>query len=136
MAATAAGIVFDPSRLVFVVAGVLIGLALGVIPGLSGIVGLSLLLPFTFDMEPYSALAILIRLQAMFGTSVTIPAILCVVPCTVGSAGTILDGHPMAKQGLAARALGAAFSASVLGGLFGALFLALSVPILRPVILS
>ncbi len=136
MALSALEIVLDPSRLTFVALGVVIGLSLGVIPGLSGIVGLSLLLPFTFDMDPFTALAFLVGLQAVVATSDTIPAVLFGVPGTVGSAATILDGHPMAKQGLAARAFGAAFSASVLGGLFGALFLALSVPLLRPFVLS
>ena len=136
MALSALEIVFDPSRLMFVALGVIIGLSLGVIPGLSGIVGLSLLLPFTFDMDPFTALAFLVGLQAVVATSDTIPAVLFGVPGTVGSASTILDGHPMAKQGLAARAFGAAFSASLLGGLCGALFLALSIPILRPFILS
>jgi len=136
MALSAAEIVFDPSRLMFVALGVLIGLSLGVIPGLSGIVGLSLLLPFTFDMDPFTALAFLVGLQAVVATSDTIPAVLFGIPGTVGSAATILDGHPMAKQGLAARAFGAAFSASLFGGLFGALFLAFSVPLLRPFILS
>ena len=136
MALSAGAIVLDPERLTFVALGVLIGLALGVIPGLGGVVGLSLLLPFTFDMDPLTALAFLVGLQAVVVTSDTIPAVLFGVPGTVGSAATILDGHPMAKKGQAARAFGASFSASVLGGLFGALFLALSVPILRPVILS
>jgi TctA family transporter len=136
MALSALAIVFDPERLSFVALGVLIGLSLGVIPGLGGVVGLSLLLPFTFDMDPLTALAFLVGLQSVVATSDTIPAILFGVPGTVGSAATILDGHPMAKQGLAARAFGASFSASVLGGLFGALFLAFSIPILRPIILS
>ena len=136
MALSAAAIMLDPTRLSFVALGVLIGLSLGVIPGLGGVVGLSLLLPFTFDMDPLTALAFLVGLQAVVVTSDTIPAVLFGVPGTVGSAATILDGHPMAKQGLAARAFGAAFSASVIGGLFGALFLAFSVPILRPFILS
>lgn len=136
MALSAGATVLDPERLAFVALGVLIGLGLGVIPGLGGVVGLSLLLPFTFDMDPLTALAFLVGLQSVVVTSDTIPAVLFGVPGTVGSAATILDGHPMAKQGQAARAFGAAFSASVLGGLFGALFLALSVPILRPVILS
>ncbi len=136
MALSAAQIVFEPERLSFVALGVLIGLSLGVIPGLGGVVGLSLLLPFTFDMDPLTALAFLVGLQAVVVTSDTIPAVLFGVPGTVGSAATILDGHPMAKQGLAARAFGAAFSASVLGGLFGAVVLAFSIPIIRPFILS
>ena len=126
----------DLERLGFLSFGVLIGLVLGVIPGLGGLVGLSLLLPFTFNMDPYTALAFMMGLQAVVVTSDTIPAVLFGVPGTVGSAATILDGYPMARKGEAGRAFGAAFSASVLGGLFGALLLGISVPILRPLVLE
>ena len=126
----------DLNRLGFLTFGVLIGLVLGVIPGLGGLVGLSLLLPFTFNMDPYTALAFMMGLQAVVATSDTIPAVLFGVPGTVGSAATILDGYPMARKGEAGRAFGAAFSASVIGGLFGALLLGISVPILRPVVLE
>jgi TctA family transporter len=78
----------------------------------------------------------LIGLAAVTTTSDTIPAVLFGVPGTVGSAATTLDGHPMAKKGEAGRAYGAAFTASVVGGLFGALVLALAIPILRPFVLS
>lgn len=135
MAWKAAVIMADPERLGFLSLGVVIGLILGVIPGLGGLVGLSLLLPFTFNMDPYTALAFLMGLQAVVVTSDTIPAVLFGVPGTVGSAATILDGYPMARQGEAGRAFGAAFTASVIGGLFGAFLLAVSIPILRPVML-
>ena len=123
-------------RLGFLSFGVLIGLVLGVIPGLGGLVGLSLLLPFTFNMDPFTALAFMMGLQAVVVTSDTIPAVLFGVPGTVGSAATILDGYPMARKGEAGRAFGAAFSASVIGGLFGALLLGISVPVLRPIVLE
>lgn len=123
-------------RLGFLSFGVLIGLVLGVIPGLGGLVGLSLLLPFTFNMDPYTALAFMMGLQAVVVTSDTIPAVLFGVPGTVGSAATILDGYPMARKGEAGRALGAAFSSSVVGGLWGALLLGVSVPVLRPIVLE
>jgi TctA family transporter len=126
----------DPLRLSFLGLGVIIGLVLGVIPGLGGLVGLSLLLPFTFKMDPYTALAFLMGLQAVVVTSDTIPAVLFGVPGTVGSAATILDGYPMARKGEAGRAFGAAFTASVIGGLYGAVLLALAVPIIRPIILQ
>jgi len=135
MALKAAVIMSDPTRLGFLSLGVIFGLIIGVIPGLGGLVGLSLLLPFTFDMDPYTALAFLMGLSAVVTTSDTIPAVLFGVPGTVGSAATILDGYPMARKGEAARAFGAAFTASVLGGLFGALLLAVSVPVLQPVML-
>lgn len=136
MAVKAAIIMTDPNRLMFLGLGVLIGLVVGVIPGLGGLVGLSLLLPFTFELDPYTAMAVLIGLSAVVTTSDTIPAVLFGVPGTVGSAATILDGFPMARKGEAGRAFGAAFTASVLGGLFGALLLGVSIPILQPVMLK
>ena len=135
MAMKAALILSDPVRLGFLAFGVFLGLILGVIPGLGGLVGLSLLLPFTFNMDPFSALALMMGLASVTVTSDTIPAVLFGVPGTVGSAATILDGNPMAKKGEASRAFGAAFTASVIGGLIGAAILAVSVPVLRPVML-
>ena len=132
----AAVIMADPTRLMFLATGVLVGLALGVIPGLGGIVGMALLLPFTFDLDQYSAFALLLGMGSVTTTSDTIPAVLFGVPGTAGSAATILDGHPLARQGQAGRAFGAAYSASMLGGIFGAMLLAVSIPILRPVMLS
>jgi TctA family transporter len=129
-------IISDPSRLIFVALGTVLGLMIGVIPGIGGLVGLALLLPFTFAMDPYTALAFLVGVQSVTTTSDTIPAVLFGVPGTTGSAATVLDGHPMAKNGEAGRAFGAAFTASVCGGLFGAVVLAMSIPILRPFILS
>lgn len=129
-------IMVDPVRMGFLVGGVLIGLALGVIPGLGGIVGMALLLPFTFDLDAYTAFAFLLGMGSVTTTSDTIPAVLFGVPGTTGSAATILDGHPLARQGQAGRAFGAAYTASMLGGVFGALLLAISIPILRPVMLK
>tara|TARA_B110000503_G_scaffold123536_1_gene189231 strand:+ start:1537 stop:3546 length:2010 start_codon:yes stop_codon:yes gene_type:complete len=127
---------FDPMRLLFVAMGTVLGLIIGVIPGIGGLVGLSLLLPFTFAMDPFTALAFLVGVQSVTTTSDTIPAVLFGVPGTSGSAATVLDGHPMAKKGEAGRAYGAAFTASVMGGLFGALVLAVSIPIIQPFILA
>ncbi len=128
--------VTTPSRLLFLFGGVLMGLALGAMPGLGGLVGLAILLPFTFDMDPYQAFAIMIGLIAVTSTSDTIPSVLFGVPGTAASQATIMDGHPMAKKGEAGRAFGAAYASSLLGGLFGALILALTIPVLRPIVLA
>lgn len=128
-------IMAEPSRLLFLFGGVVIGLTLGVIPGLGGLVGMALLLPFTFDMDKYAAFAFLLGMGAVTTTSDTIPAVLFGVPGTTGSAATILDGHPLARQGQAGRAFGAAYTASMVGGIFGALLLAVSIPLLRPIML-
>jgi len=109
---------------------------LGAIPGLGGLVGLAILLPFTFDMDPFMAFALMIGLISITSTSDTIPSVLFGVPGTAASQATILDGHPMAKKGEAGRAFGAAYMASLLGGVFGALVLAVSIPILRPIVLA
>ena len=135
LAVNALSVMLEPSRLILLGAGVLVGLTIGVIPGLGGIVGIALLIPFTFEMDAYSAFAFLIGIGAVTTTSDTVPAVLFGVPGTTGSAATILDGHPLAKTGHAGRAFGAAYSASLLGGLAGAFLLAVSIPALRPVIL-
>ncbi|MFN4282498.1 MAG: tripartite tricarboxylate transporter permease [Alphaproteobacteria bacterium] len=128
-------IIMDPSRLGFLCLGVVMGLALGIIPGIGGLVGMALLLPFTFDMDPYAAFAMLLGMSAVTNTSDTIPAVLFGVPGTSGAQATVMDGLPMAKKGEAGRALSAAYTASLLGGLCGAALLALTIPLLRPVML-
>ena len=128
-------ILFDLHRFLILCLGVVIGLSIGIVPGLGGIVGLAILIPFTYPMSPETAFAFLISLHAVTSTSDVIPAVLFGVPGTVGCAATVLDGHALAKQGQAGRALGACYASSLLGGLFGAVLLAVSIPILRPVML-
>jgi TctA family transporter len=135
-AISAFGNIAMPMRLLFLFVGVLMGLFLGAMPGLGGLVGLAILLPFTFDMDPFMAFAIMIGLISVTSTSDTIPSVLFGVPGTAASQATILDGHPMAKKGEAGRAFGAAYTASLFGGLFGALILAVSIPVIRPVVLA
>jgi len=56
-------IILDPERLMFLSLGVIMGLVLGIIPGIGGVAGTALLLPFTFDMDPYAAFALLLGLD-------------------------------------------------------------------------
>ena len=116
--------------------GVFIGLYFGAVPGLSGLVGMAILLPFTFTMEPVPALAFLLGMFAVTTTSDTIASVLLGIPGTAASQATILDGYPMAMKGEASRAFGAAFTVSAVGGLLGAVVLGLSIPIVKPLILS
>jgi TctA family transporter len=116
--------------------GIALGLYFGAVPGLSGLVGMAILLPFTFGMEPISAFAFLLGMYAVTTTSDTIASVMLGIPGTAASQATILDGYPMAMRGEAARALGAAFTVSAVGGVLGALVLAASIPLVRPLILS
>lgn len=120
----------------FLLIGVAVGLMVGLLPGLGGIVGMSLLLPFVYGMEPTSALAMLIGILPVLAISDTFASVLMGIPGSSASQATILDGFPLAKKGEAARALSSAFSASLIGGLFGAAVLTVSVLLARPLILS
>ena len=124
-----------PERMMFMMLGVSVGLVIGVLPGLGGIAGLSLLLPFIYGMDPTSALAMLIGLIAVIPTSDTFSSILMGIPGSSASQATVLDGFPMARQGQGARALSAAFFSSMIGGLVGALLLTGAVLAARPIIL-
>lgn len=132
----ALALIGDPSRLAFLCFGVLLGLGIGVIPGIGGLGGMALLIPFTYGMDATTAIAFLVGMWAVTATSDTVPAILFGVPGAIGSASTVLDGFPMAQRGEAGRAFGASFSASVLGGIFGAVLLAVAIPALRPLMLA
>lgn len=129
-------ILLDPARMMFMVLGVAVGLVIGLLPGLGGTVGMSILLPFVFGMDPYTGMALLIGMTAVVHTGDTFPSILIGVPGTSGSQATIMDGYPLAKRGEAARALGAAFFCSMIGGIIGGIALFLSIPIVRPLILA
>lgn len=128
-------ILFAAQHLTYMVVGVLLGLVVGVFPGLGGIVGLSLLIPFLYGMDAVSALAMLVGMVAVIPTSDTFTSVLMGIPGSSASQATVVDGFPLAKKGEAARALGAAFSASLFGGLFGAVILTFFVLIAKPVIL-
>ena len=120
----------------FLLVGTFLGLFVGLLPGLGGLAGLSILLPFVYGMDPSHALALMIGLLAPTTTSDTFPAILMGIPGTSASQATVMDGFPMAKQGQATRALGAAFTASLTGGLIGALILTFAIVFARPLVLA
>src|SRR3990170_2374391 len=127
---------FQVEHFLFLALGTFLGLVVGILPGLGGIAGLSLLLPFVYGKDPTLVLPMMIGLLAVTNTSDTFPAVLMGIPGTSSAQATILDGFPLAQRGEAARALGAAFSASLIGGVFGALILTLSIYVARPLILA
>lgn len=132
---TALAALMTLEHLSFMLLGVSVGLVIGVIPGLGGIAGLSLLMPFLYGMDPISALGMLIGLVAVIPTSDTFSSVLMGIPGSSASQATVLDGFPLAKQGQAARALSAAFISSLFGGIVGAVILTGFVLVARPIIL-
>lgn len=122
--------------LAYLVLGVIMGLCIGVFPGLGGIAGLSLLLPFMFGMDPIYGLALMVGMVAVVPTSDTFASVLMGIPGSSASQATVLDGFPMAKRGEAGRALSAAFASSLFGGLVGAAFLTVFILIVRAIVLE
>src|ERR671910_1193486 len=108
----------------------LLGIVVGALPGLTATLGVALLTTLTFKMAAGDAILILICMYvgAIYGGSRS--AILLNIPGTPANAATTLDGFPLARQGLAGRAMGIATSGSVLGTLVGILFLATIAPVL------
>ncbi|MEM8581416.1 MAG: tripartite tricarboxylate transporter permease [Pseudomonadota bacterium] len=129
-------LIFQPQQIMYLVLGVLLGLSVGVFPGLGGIAGLSLVLPFIFGMDPVSGLALMVGLIAVVPTSDTFASVLLGIPGSTASQATVLDGFPLSKKGEAARALSAAFISSLFGGLLGAIVLTFFLLIARPLILA
>jgi putative tricarboxylic transport membrane protein len=110
-------------QFLFMVLGTVIGLWVGVLPGLGGPVAMAILIPFTFSMDPLSALLMLasISVGAAFGGSVT--SILLNIPGEASSAATAYDGYPMAQQGKAMAAMGLSAGASMVAAIVGVMIL-------------
>lgn len=137
-ALTALGSFATFATVAFLVIGVVAGLVVGLIPGMGGTAAVALLIPYVFvlDLPPEQGLPLLIGAVASVHHSDAIASILLGIPGSPASAVLMIDGHEMAKQGKALRALTLAFMASMAGGLLGALGLTLAIPIARPLILS
>ena len=111
-----------PGNLLLIFAGTALGILFGAMPGLTATMGLALLVPFTFGMDPSAGLIMLagIYVGAMYADA--IPAILINTPGTPAAIATTFDGYPLAKKGKATYALSAAFTSSTVNGLlFGSL---------------
>ena len=128
-------LILQPMVIGYLMLGVVMGLAIGIFPGLGGIAGLSLVLPFMFGLDPILGLALMVGMVAVVPTSDTFASVLMGIPGSSASQATVLDGFPMAKKGMAARALSAAFASSLFGGIVGAFFLTFFILIARPIVL-
>ncbi|TBX29054.1 tripartite tricarboxylate transporter permease [Nioella sediminis] len=116
--------------------GALIGLIFGSIPGLTFTVALALALPITFSMDPVPAIGLLLGTYIGGMTGGSVSAILLGIPGTPSAAATVLDGHPMTKQGNASIALGTAVIVSVFGGVFSLIVMIVSVDLVSRVAIS
>lgn len=115
----------DPTLLIWIFLGVVAGVLVGAVPGLTGAMVISLTVPLTFGMAPEPALALLVSMYVGAVSGGLITATLLRIPGTPASIITTLDGYPMAKEGRPGRALGLGIVASLFGGLLSWLVLVL-----------
>lgn len=121
--------VLTPTMLLYVSVGALLGTTLGATPGISATLSIALLVPVTFNMETSAALVFLggVYCGAIYGASIS--AILINVPGTPAAVATMIDGYQLTQQGRAGTALGAAVTASFVGGQAGVLVLLFGAPL-------
>ena len=126
-------VMVEPYLIFLILATTVLGVIIGVLPGLGATTGAALLLPFTLTMEPVHAIAVLatIYVSATFAGSIT--AILINTPGTPAAAATTFDGYPLAQRGEAGRALGIAVVSSTIGGVFSVIVLCIAAPMLARV---
>ncbi len=123
-------IAFEPLNIALVIAGVVIGLFVGAMPGLGSVNGVAILLPMTFLVPPTSAIIFLAAIYygAMYGGAIS--SIMLGIPGASTAVATTFDGRPLALKGLADKALAAAAAASFVGGTISvALFTLLALPL-------
>jgi len=122
--------------LVAVVFGTSLGMIVGALPGIGPSLGVALLIPFTFNLDPAISLVLMLCLYqgAEYGGSIT--AVLISTPGTAAAACIVQDGYAMNQRGESGRALGASLTASSIGGLFSAVVLVILAPFLAEVALS
>ncbi len=99
--------------------GMILGVVLGSIPGFTGSLGIAVMLPLTFMMDPLPALVFLLSIYTggLFGGAIT--AVLLNTPGSPAAVATTIDGYPMTQKGLSGRALGIAIASSSIGGFLG-----------------
>jgi len=120
----------------FMLIGIAIGLVVGIMPGLGSGTALVLMFPFVFRMEPVQAFAFLLGMASVVSTAGDLTSILFGIPGESDCAASVIDGHPLAKQGQAGRAMAASLMSSLIGAVFGGVVLVLAVPLVRPLVLS
>src|SRR4026209_1565053 len=127
---------FNLSTFNLLMVGIAIGFVVGILPGMGGPTAIALMLPFVFKMNAVEAFAFLLGMTAVTSTTGDITSVLFGVPGEPTTASTIVDGHAMARNGEAGRALGAVLMSSLVGAVFAGVALGAAIPIIRPLVLS
>lgn len=129
-------IMFTWSALMFFAIGMANGMFTGFIPGLSGAVGIALMIPLVGGIGPEKAIILFCAALAGQSFAGSISAILLNTPGATPNAATMLDGYPMTLQGKGGMALGISACASAMGGFIGTLIIVILLPFVRAIVLA
>ncbi len=116
-------LILQPVPLLTILVGVTLGILVGVLPGLSPAMGIALLVPFSYGLDPLIALVLLVAVYSAANYGGTITAIAINTPGTPSAIVATFDGYPLTQKGEPGRALGASVMASTVGGLTGTIIL-------------
>lgn len=129
--ASAFSMLLEVQNILAIFIGVAFGVFMGAVPGLTGTMGIALIIPLTYAFSPITAFCVLLGTYKGCLFSGCIPAILINTPGTPAAAATVMDGHPLTQKGRGGEAMGMALWASVIGDvistvalIFGAVLLA------------
>ncbi|MCZ6813998.1 MAG: tripartite tricarboxylate transporter permease [Alphaproteobacteria bacterium] len=128
--------IMSTDALTLMLVGIVASSIFAAIPGIGSLLLLSMVIPYAMELSPYSCIAFLLGIGVVSNTANTFSSVLIAVPGSAGSQATILDGHPMAKKGEARRAFGAAYTASAIGGIFGAVIFVITLPVMKPLVFA
>jgi putative tricarboxylic transport membrane protein len=129
-------LLISPEVAFYAVLGVFVSTIVVIIPGLGGTFALAIFLPFIFRLDPATGIAFMLAITAVNGTGNTITSVLFGVPGSASGVASTFDGYPLTQRGEGIRAVAAGLTSSAIGGVIGAVVLALCLPFLRPIVLN
>jgi TctA family transporter len=132
----ASSVLFDPGNLLLICVGVAIGIILGATPGIGATIGVSLILPMLWAIDPGTGIIVLVAIHSAVMTSGMIPSILVRVPGSILAVATMQDGYPMTQKGEGARALGAGLASSAFGGIISVPLALVMLKVIKPIVLA
>ena len=134
--AHALSVLFEPGNFLLICVGVAIGIILGATPGIGATIGVSLILPMLWAIEPGTGIIVLVAIHSAVMTSGLIPSILVRVPGSILAVATMQDGYPMTQKGEGARAMGAALASSAFGGIISVPLAIAMLKVIKPIVLA
>jgi putative tricarboxylic transport membrane protein len=125
-----------PEVLLAIIAGTVVSIVLGILPGINAGFSLIVILPFILGADPSIILPLMVTFCSVGVTGGSVTTVLTGIPGDTGNAATVIDGFPMTRRGEGGRGVGAALMASTMGGVFTVFLAIIMMPVLIPVVMA